>query len=99
MDKEGDVSAATMTRLAMARFEAVDSLLFGHGTTAAQLDDKDAVEKSLCSTMEFLDGGGPDRSTGLRHRRSSTVGVFRPSLTDKCWSAGWAISPPSTTAA
>ncbi len=40
---------ATMTRLAMARFGAVDSLLLGHGTTAAQLDDKDAVEKSLCS--------------------------------------------------
>ena len=36
MDEEGDVSAATMTRLAMARFGAVDSVLLGHGTTPRQ---------------------------------------------------------------
>ncbi len=39
---------ATMTRPAIARFGAVDSVLLGHGTTPRQLDDKDAVERSLC---------------------------------------------------
>jgi hypothetical protein len=36
----------TMTRPAMARVGAVDSVLLGPGTTPRQLDDQDAVERS-----------------------------------------------------
>ncbi len=47
MDEES--VPATMTRLAMARFGAVDSVLLGPGTTPRPLDHQDAVERSLCS--------------------------------------------------